>query len=68
MKKKQRKEIGIKFGKLLRNKMNINNHIKKHTKKENTYDNECPFCNEELRTEEQRKEMVTKGLLWSLGV
>lgn len=23
-------------------------HIKKHTKKENTYDHSCPFCNKSL--------------------
>ena len=44
--------------------MNIKEHIRKHTKKENTYDSNCPYCNKELRTEEQRKQMIKRGLLW----
>jgi hypothetical protein len=36
-------------------------HIKKHTRKENTYDSNCPYCNPEysrLTIEERLKKMA----------
>lgn len=46
-------------------KFTMEEHIRKHTKKENTYNSECEYCNPAYRTEEIVKAMRYKGLLRS---
>lgn len=47
-------------------KFTLEEHIKKHTMRENTYNENCSFCNPELRTQEIVKKMKERGILRSV--
>ena len=46
-------------------KFSMEEHIRKHTKRENTYNSECEYCNPAYRTEQLVKRMKDRGLLRS---
>jgi len=46
-------------------KFTMEEHIRKHTMRENTYNPNCQFCNPSLRTDEIIKKMKKRNLLRS---
>ena len=46
-------------------KFSIEEHIRKHTMRENTYNPNCEFCNPDLRSEKIVKDMKLHHLLRS---
>lgn len=51
----------IKNKKVKEKKFSYEEHIRKHTKKENTYNSECLYCNPQNRTEEMEERLKRIG-------